>query len=97
MVSNCISRYFSITIQVRFERLDKDKMSGEGAALKKAAKAASASLANLLTYAKVNYDEKVREMTVLRVQDLELRVSEGLTVPLVVCRKVCLTNLKICN
>ena len=70
-------------------------MPGEGAALEDAAKAASASLPHLLTYAKVNQDEIVREMTALRVQDLELRISEGLAFPLAVCRKVCLTNMKI--
>ena len=75
-------------LQIRFEKLLKEKLPGEGNALEEAASAASASLPHLLSFGRLKREEVVHEMDALRVRNLDIRQSEGVAIPMAICRKV---------
>ena len=53
-----------------------------------AASAASASLPHLLSFGRLKREEVVHEMDALRVRNLDIRQSEGVAIPMAICRKV---------
>ena len=71
-------RYSFRVLQIRFEKLLKEKLPGERSTLEEAARAASSSLPYLLSFVRLKKEEVVHEMEALTVRDLDLHQSEGM-------------------